>query len=189
MTTDPTTTATTRPEAPARRRSPWPYAIAGLLAAHVGAMALAVHIAGGSSGDTLLPEYYDRAVAWDELRAAAERSAALGWSLAIAPATLCDVAGERRVTFELRDSAGDPVDGATVTVRVYHRAIGERHAAEAAPLGRGLYEATLPLVDAGEHEFDTTATLDGLEFRDARTVHIAALGASPTRPEGGSSQR
>ena len=189
MTTEPTTAATPRPDAPTRRRSPWPYAIAGMLAAHVGAMALAVHIAGGSSGDTILPEYYDRAVAWDELRAAAERSAALGWTLAIAPATVCDVAGERRVTFELRDSAGDPVDGATVTVRVYHRAIGERHTAELAPLGRGHYEATLPLAEAGEHEFDTTATLDGLEFRDARTVHIAGLDAAPTRPEGESAER
>jgi len=51
----PTTQSHRTPSAP--RRSPWPFAIAGLLLAHVGAMMLAVYIAGNGDGNRLLPEY------------------------------------------------------------------------------------------------------------------------------------
>lgn len=44
---------------PTQRRSPWPYALAGLLAAHVAAMALAVKIASANGGFTPLPEYLE----------------------------------------------------------------------------------------------------------------------------------
>lgn len=161
--------------AQARRRSPWPFAIAGLLAAHVGAMALAVHIAGGSAGDKVLPEYAERNVSWDEVRATAERSAALGWALEVTPATLCDADGGRRFTLELRDAAGDPVVGAAVRVRAYHRSVGVRHEAAAEPVERGVYAATLPLGQPGMHELEVTATLEDLVFVDTRAVPILGV--------------
>lgn len=158
------------------RRSPWPYAIVGLLTAHVGAMALAVKVAGGgASGHAILPEYYDRAVDWDELRAADARSAALGWTLQVAPATLLEESGARRVTFELLDSAGDAVTGAHVTVRSYHTAVGERTEAIARELGHGVYAADLAMAPSGDYELETKALVDTLEFIDRRTVHVAAL--------------
>lgn len=174
---------------PAHKRSPWPYAIVGLLAAHVGAMMLAVQVAGGSSGHAILPEYYDRASTWDEGRAAAARSAALGWTLAVIPAvlgegaTLGDGAGRRRVSLVLRDTAGDPVSGAAVHVRVYHHSVGERCEPVAAVADGGGYVVLLPMDRAGAYEVETVATLDGLEFRDTRRVDVAApVQVSATEP-------
>jgi hypothetical protein len=163
------------------RRSPWPYAIVGLLTAHVGAMALAVKVAGsGASGHAILPEYYDRAVDWDELRAADARSAALGWTLQVAPATLLEESGARRVTLELLDSAGDAVTGAHVTVRSYHTGVGERTEATARELGHGIYAADLSMALPGDYELETKALQGTLEFVDRRTVRVAAL-QHPTR--------
>jgi len=156
-----------------RRRSPWPYAIVGLLGAHVSAMVLAVHVAGGSSGHAVLPEYYDRGSTWDEARAAEARSAALGWTLDVAPAELDAGAGLRRVGLVLRDAARDPVLGAQVTVRVYHCSVGVRSEALATAADGGGYVALLPMERSGGYEVETIATLGGLEFRDSRRVDLA----------------
>jgi len=167
------------PTATARKRSPWPYAIVGLLAAHVSAMMFAVQIAGGSSGHAILPEYYDRASTWDEVRAAAARSAALGWTLDVTPASLGDGTGQRRVSLVLRDAAGDPVAGAAVQVRVYHHSVGERQTAAASALPDGGYVALLPMERVGAYEVETLATLDGQEFRDTRRVDVTAIEQPP----------
>jgi hypothetical protein len=177
-----------------RKRSPWPYAIVGLLGAHVSAMVLAVHVAGGSSGHTLLPEYHDRGSTWDEARAAAVRSDALGWTLAVVPAVLSEAAvlgdgtGQRRLGLVLRDAAGDPVSGAAVTVRSYHCSVGERCEAAASALEGGDYVVLLPMERPGAYEVETVATLDGLEFRDTRRVDVVSTlrpSATETRPARG----
>ena len=190
-----TVDTTDSPRTP-RKRSPWPFAIAGLLAAHVGAMVLAVQIAGRSGGHALLPEYRDRALDWDAARAAAAASEALGWTLDVAPAALGDGAGLRRVTLTLRDSAGDPVVGADVQVRCYHLAVGERSdvAAAADDSGEpGRYSALVPLERPGDYSLETRAvlTLPGsdtapLAFQDTRIVHIVGLAATP--PRGGAAR-
>jgi hypothetical protein len=167
------------PDPSRRKRSLWPYAVVGLLGAHASAMMLAVHIAGGSSGHTVLPEYYDRASTWDEVRAAKARSEALGWTLDVTPETLGDGTGQRRVSLALRDAAGDPVAGAAVQVRVYHRSVGERREAAASAGVDGGYVALLPMERAGAYEVETLATLDGQEFRDTRQVDVTAIEQSP----------
>ena len=179
------------PSSAKRKRSPWPFAIAGLLAAHVGAMVLAVQIAGGSGGHTLLPEYRDRNLDWNAARAAEAASDALGWTLDVTPAALGDGSGLRRVTLTLRDAAGDPVVGAAVRVRCYHLAVGERVEVTASPMtdavDGGRYVALLPLERAGDYSLETSAELaaeaaatPGAAFLDRRIVHIA----SSTPPAG-----
>lgn len=73
-------------------------------------------IRAATSDPSFTPEerYYEKAVRWPEVMAAAEASARLGWThgLAVTPGT----AGTAAVTLTLADRTGAPVTGAAVTL-------------------------------------------------------------------------
>jgi nitrogen fixation protein FixH len=104
-------------------------------------------------------DYYRKAMAWDSTVAQAERSRTLGWGASVA----LDANGH--LTVQLADSAGQPVDSATVVVEVIPIAHANRTLT--VPLSRsgpGLSEANIPLVYSGLHELRLTAVRDPHRF-------------------------
>ena len=89
-------------EAP--RRSPWPFAIAGVLLIVVAANVTLILIARGDPQLMETENYYEHALAYDEVIEARVASEALGWSAEVAP-------GDGQLEYALKDRAGAPVTG------------------------------------------------------------------------------
>ncbi len=92
----------------------WIYASAGLLAINVLAMAVLV-TASSHSAPLVVPQYYERAVAWDQAMADARRAAALGWRLELA------LGDGGALELSVRTADGQPVAGVHVVGGGVHR--------------------------------------------------------------------
>jgi nitrogen fixation protein FixH len=122
--------------------------IAFVIALLVGnAAALGVLVAeAGDPTPRVLPDYYKKAIAWDETVAARRASADLGWRAAVSTTP-------RGLTIELTDAGGAAVAGASVEIVARHRSRADqlltialdetepgRYRGAFAPARRGLYE-------------------------------------------------
>jgi nitrogen fixation protein FixH len=97
----------------------WLVAITGLLGANMIAMVVLAVVANNGTNQ-VIPDYYARAVHYDEELARSTVSQALGWHVEVT------MAGGA-VDMTLRDAAGHAIDGAQVRITGYQRA----HASEA----------------------------------------------------------
>lgn len=162
----------------------WPLIIVGLLVGHMGAMALAVNIAGRDNGNAVLPDYYERALAWDEMREKAADSALLGWDVFVNASALTDGAGRRTLRVEVLDRFGEPVNGAAVAVRYWHRAEGKAREASLPAVsvagagtseGTGIYEAEVPMARTGLYACDLAVELGELLHVSEREINVAGV--------------
>lgn len=92
----------------------WIYVCVGLLVTNALVMAVLV-TASSKSAPAVVPQYYERAVAWDQTMAEAKLAAELGWTLALE----LEDAG---IAVKLVDRDRQPVSGARLTIGGFHRA-------------------------------------------------------------------
>ncbi|MGF1511674.1 MAG: FixH family protein [Myxococcota bacterium] len=139
----------------------FPYMLIGLLLVSVGANVYLIIRATNDPSFAVEPDYYAKAVDWDVQRAEQAASDRLGWNV-----DMEFTATELRV--HLLDSAGIPVDGATVEVEVFHNARAQnRIAAVMRPDGPGEYVLNRPFEREGLWEVRLSAVR-----RDDRFVHV-----------------
>lgn len=145
--------------AAARRGWLWPIGLAALLVVSAGVNVVFMIIANRDPSFAVEPDYYRKALAWDETMAQEARNRALGWALDVR-AEPASQRGRLRLVIRLADSAGSALDGAAVTVEALHGArAADVLTGTLAPAGPGLYAAEMPLRRAGLWE---------LRFRAAR---------------------
>jgi nitrogen fixation protein FixH len=135
----------------------WPLGLAALLVGSAAANIALIVITARDASFAVEPDYYAKALAWDETMAQARRNEALGWSLGLG----IEPAGERgRVTVAARlaDRSGAPLDGARVSLEALHNARASRVlTATLEPRGAG-YAAVMPLSRPGLWEFRVRVT-------------------------------
>lgn len=148
-----------------RRRFAMPAVVLGLLGGHVVFILLAITLATGDRSFAVVPDYYQKAVAYDDRKAALAVSAALGWRVALEPGAQVTSLGERDVLVRLRDREGAAVSGAQVAVSGYHFSRADEpvsfELAEALP---GQYVGRAPLGREGFWWFELTAVRGGEDF-------------------------
>jgi nitrogen fixation protein FixH len=111
------------------------------------------------------PEYYEKAMAWDEKRAQDRRNEELGWSLELEVGHDPSPSGSRTVALLLLDDEGAAIEGATVRLETFHNArAGEIFESTLAPEGGGRYAAALPLRRPGLWEFRFVVESGGETF-------------------------
>lgn len=151
-----------------KRGMQWPIAVAVVLALTVIGDVWVAVIASRDEAFAVEPDYYRKAVNFDDEMALRAASRALGWQLA--PALQLGRAGTRgRVSITLRDSAGTPLTGARVELLAMHNARASHQlSATLADLGAGTYEAPLDAERPGEWElrFLVTRGTDRFAVRD-----------------------
>jgi len=153
----------------------WPLIVVGLLMTHVGAMMLAVQIASSDTGHAVLPNYYDKAIRWDDRQAEARESDRLGWSVSVTPAALTDANGDRAVRILMHDRFGAPVVDAAVSARVWHHALGDAHDLLVRPTGEpGLYVATAPMARPGSWQCELIAEHAGARFVESYALDVVS---------------
>ena len=99
----------------------WPVGLAALLVGSAGANIALVVITSRDASFAVEPDYYAKALAWDETMAQQARNEALGWSLGLR----VEPTGERgrmAVIVGLSDGAGAPLPGARIAIEALHNA-------------------------------------------------------------------
>ncbi len=149
----------------------WPVIIVALLVAGVGANIGLMVVATHDASFAVEPDYYEKALRWNETMAQEQRNAALGWSVAIDFEGM-PRPGQVKLTARIVDRAGHAVEGADVGVAAFHSARARQIITAALqPESSGRYSAALPLdrpglwelrvrVERGEQVFTATLARD-----------------------------
>lgn len=144
----------------------WPLLIVGLLVLHVVGMMTATVIATRDRSFVVLPNYYQRALHWEERKAAADASERLGWTRRIELGAYDAARRTRAVQIRLADRDGRPVDGLTLRVNAAPELRPtETQSLTFAPHGPGVYAADVLISTDGPWTFDIDATgADGVRY-------------------------
>ena len=97
-----------------------PAVVLGLLGTHMLFIVIAITLATGDRSFAVVPDYYQKAVDYDDRKALLATSAELGWVVELTPGKTADVMSERDVVVQLRDADGQPVRDAQISVSCYH---------------------------------------------------------------------
>lgn len=168
----------------------WPgmiFALLGINFAVVGVTVFAAIV----SRTPVEPEYYQRAVRWDEDREARLASERLGWRLE--SRFVRDGAGEVALRLRLLDSRGVPIRSARVSAEIFHearpRSVFTLSISEPSP---GEYSAALPSGARGTPELglwrlSVLARASGSEFLGEHQVELtgSASGEAGANVRGG----
>jgi len=130
----------------------WPAIIVGLLVGHVVLMMFCVSYAVQNHTTAgVTPDYYNKALHWDESRQQQRVNAELGWRVTLTPAVFADVRGQRDVLIQVIDDQGKTIRDAEVTLDAYHAVYPKVHAdhAQATDAGDEGYRAVLKLNRGG----------------------------------------
>lgn len=146
----------------------WPGLIIWMIVLHVGGMVAAAVLAASGGPPAVEPQFYEKAIAWDQTAAQRDRNRALNWQVAWDAVT-----GPGGATVRLTDAAGKPINDAGCTVEFFHRA--HSRARQFAPLkfvADGVYKLEQPIRAFGDHEFRLTVIHDGETFTSTSTVPV-----------------
>jgi hypothetical protein len=145
----------------------WPTLIIAVLAGNLALGVFLFRLANDDAHFAVEPDYYRRAVGWDSTQAQARHNRDLGWTIqpTLGPLVL---AGTTPLILAVLDAAGQPVEGARVTLEARHVAhAGEVVTAALAPAGpAGRYAAPLALARAGLWEFRVAVSRGAERFTD-----------------------
>jgi len=141
----------------------WPVGLVALLVGSAAANLALVFITSRDASFAVEPNYYAKALAWDERMAEQRRSDALGWSVAlrVEPA---GAPGRMRVTARLVDGSERAIEGAQIEAEAFHNARAQHIlTATFAPAGEG-YAADMAIDRPGLWEFRLRAARGGDTF-------------------------
>ena len=138
-----------------------PAVVLGLLGGHMIFIFTAIALGTGDPSFAVVPDYYQKAVDYDEQKALLAQSAALGWSAQVMPGNEVDAIGQRELILQLRDASGQPVRDALVRIEGFHQARAsqpiEMTCVEVLP---GQYVGKAPLAREGFWQFTVDAAVD-----------------------------
>lgn len=97
-----------------------PAVVLGLLGGHMVFIFTAITLGTGDPSFAVVPDYYEKAVDYDERKALLAQSAELGWAVELTPAGQADAVGQRDLFVRFRDRDGQPIQGLSVQVAGYH---------------------------------------------------------------------
>ncbi len=149
----------------------WPFVIAGALAVHVVGSLVMVYFATSNESYAVEPDYYQKALAWDERRAQDRRNTELGWTLdfTVEPAA-SGLDPMLRVTLTTAD--GEPVTDARVAVEAFANARRDDVLTTTPDSTGSGYETTMPMNRDGLWEFRFIVTRNDDVFTYRNTRHI-----------------
>lgn len=156
-----------------KRGRAWPFAIAGILLAGVAANVALIVVAASDPAAAIEPDYYRKAVAWDDEMAQQERNNQLAWSVH-SVLHLGERGSRGRLELTLVDGAGRPLAGAAVTALVMHNArAADVRSLSLQEIGGGRYAASIDADRPGVWEVRVSVQRDGRRFTARERVEAA----------------
>ena len=128
----------------------------------------------GSPGESaVLPDYYSKALHWDQYRAQLRASDALGWTARIQQIDGSAPDAPRQVKVILTGPDQQPIAGAQLMVHCYHLSHGDQaQTLTPADSGASQFLVTLPGNYQGFWQFELTATAGGKTYIHSQTQYI-----------------
>lgn len=149
----------------------WPFVIAGALALHVVGSLVMVYFATSNPSYAVEPDYYRKALAWDEKRAQDRYNSELGWRFEFTVEPVA--AGQDPILrVELTTTDGQAVSDANVAVEAFANARRDDILTATLSATETGYETTMPMRRNGLWEFRFTVTRGDELFTYADTRHI-----------------
>jgi nitrogen fixation protein FixH len=145
----------------------WIAIICGLLGVQLCMSGVAVVLATGDPRQSVIPNYHQQAMHWNETAAAHHASELLGWTWEVSASNLADVYGHRMVTMVLRDATGKPISGVMASLELMHHAHGQEvQRIELAPVPKkpGTYEGMAVIRNNGIWQIDVRAVKEQQKF-------------------------
>jgi nitrogen fixation protein FixH len=143
----------------------WPVAVIGLAAVVLGANFFLVYLAVSDPSFAVEPNYYQKALDWDEHRSQEKLNLDLGWKFNFNLAMERGPDGTLELRALLFDRDGLPIDNARVKVVTFHNALSAYPLeADLDANGDGAYTATLPIRRPGLWEFRFVVDRDDQRF-------------------------
>ena len=139
-----------------------------------------VSVATSDPSFAVVPDYYRKAVAWDETARQTAANERLGWTLAIDVSRRTDAGDRREVRVDLHDAAGAPIRDAGIRIEAYFDARAgakQRVLLEPAPDQPGRYIGRLPVERDGHWTFHAVVHRGEDRFTAQRGVFIWPPGA------------
>ncbi len=162
-----------------KKGAAWPYLIAGALALHVVVSLVVVFFATSDASYAVEEDYYQKAIDWDQKRAQDRTNASLGWRFEFEVLPPEQPGDQPRLEVTLRNEAGDPLTGATVTVEAFHNSRSDDilRASLLEIDEPGVYRATLPMQHNGLWEVRFVTECNGQRLTHSETRHLFVEGS------------
>lgn len=136
------------------QRLVWPGIIFYMLGGQILLTLSTVYMATRSRSFAVEPDYYQKALHWDDTAAGRQMLARLGWKISIEVAPEVSPLGERTFTCRLSDKSGKPVAGARIDVVAFaHAVASQRVSAVLEPGEPGAYTGRVRMRHKGLWEF------------------------------------
>ncbi len=150
----------------------WPFAIAIVLLVSAGSNIVIMLVARSDKSFAIEPDYYQKALDWDDVMAQEERNISLGWHVD-ARVELGSESDSGRVFVTLTDAFGKPLELASVDAVAFHNArAAVRMDATLSEGQPGVYSASIAADKAGL--WDVIITAQRGPDRFVQTVRVDA---------------
>jgi nitrogen fixation protein FixH len=132
----------------------WPGLVIAMLGGQIILMLVMVYMATSDRSFAVEPDYYRKAIRWDETVAEHRVSNQLGWRIKLSVADETDIYKNRDIDCTITDKAGRPIEGASVEMIAFAHARGsQRTELTLDPIAAGHYSSRLRVPRGGKWEF------------------------------------
>lgn len=124
----------------------WVSLICGLLGMQLVIGGVALYLSTSDPSMAVIPDYYEKSLAWDETKQARGAAERLGLSLQLQASDVVDQKGMRALELRVFDSLGQPVDGLNAYGAIYHHArANQQYDISLQSVGEGRYLVLAPM--------------------------------------------
>ncbi|MFA6044720.1 MAG: FixH family protein [Phycisphaerales bacterium] len=163
----------------------WPVAIVSLLGMNMVIVGITVFYANTSKTSGVVPDYYTKAVHWEDTQRQQSVNRALGWSAAW-EGTAADRLKPGSLVLTLKDGAGKAIRAASVQFEAFHEADDTKRASGVMSMrAEGVYEAIVPLTKAGRWHVHAVVDSLGTRFTCETVVEAMPHSGAAGRAESG----
>jgi len=154
---------------------PWPGLIVAMLAANAAIVGATIFLAVSDKSFAVEPDYYRKAMSWDQTATQRQLNADLGWIVEIP-----DAHSGQPIALRLLDRDRHVVRGAEVDIVAFHNATAnDLLKATLLEIEPGLYRSDETLARAGSWEIRVVARQGTQIFTAVNPHHVSAFGAVP----------
>lgn len=151
----------------------WPGLVVALISISLCFAGVTAFVAVSDPSFAVEPDYYDKALRWDEQREQSARNNQLGWRVEIEVSDSPDPLGRREVRLTALDPEGSPVSGASASVEMFHHSrSANRLGAALAESEPGVFVAALPIARDGIWEVRFEVRRGGEAFTGSAEVRV-----------------
>lgn len=157
----------------------WPIAIVSLLGMNMSIVAITTYFATNSKTSTVVPDYYTKAVHWDDTAKQVATNRTLGWIVAInVQPRSSGLSGQ--LVVRLTDASGTSIRAAIVHAEAFHESDSTKRLSGVLSMtSDGVYAGSFPIERAGRWRVHVVVDAVGMRFTAEESVESDSVSVNP----------